>query len=44
MTRRDEVQEAVLGRWGITALTSQETDPQEALRQFLQDLKRAVEG
>ena len=43
-TRRDEVQEAVLGRWGITALTSRHDDPQEGLRQFLLELKIAVEG
>jgi SIR2-like domain len=43
-TRRDEVQEAVLGRWGISALTSPDDDPQEGLRHFLQELKIAVEG
>jgi hypothetical protein len=37
------VQEAVLGRWGITVLSEQANDPEEALYTFLSKLKHHVD-
>lgn len=39
----DPVQQAVLGRWGITVLTGPSNDPAEALRDFLGQLRDRVE-
>ncbi|WP_309083712.1 SIR2 family protein [Chelativorans sp.] len=39
MPNRNPVEEAVLARWGITALSEEEDDPQQALGKFLQRLK-----
>lgn len=42
MTRENPLQEAVLEQWGVSALTSHRSDPEEALTAFLADLKRQV--
>lgn len=42
MPRANPVQEAVLGQWGITALSGTSTDPQGALTDFLQKLRDRV--
>jgi hypothetical protein len=42
MPRADIVQEAVLGRWGVTLLTGDADDPGEALVRFLDALKERV--
>jgi hypothetical protein len=42
MPRHNPVQEAVLGRWGITLLSGQREDPQDALGDFLETLQRRV--
>jgi hypothetical protein len=42
MPRPDPVQEAVLGRWGVTVLTGDADDPGEALTRFLSQLTAAV--
>ncbi len=45
MPRANPVQQAVLGRWGITVVTGESDDPEEALCGFLQHLQeRAQEG
>jgi len=38
----DPIQEAVLGRWGITVLSGTSDDPEEALHGFLSDLSERV--
>ncbi|MGQ7790856.1 SIR2 family NAD-dependent protein deacylase [Faunimonas sp. B44] len=38
MPRANPVQQAVLGRWGITVVTGESDDPEEALCVFLQEL------
>jgi hypothetical protein len=43
MSRPNPVQEAVLARWGITLLSSEESDPQIALQKFLEALAEKVE-
>jgi hypothetical protein len=43
MSRPNPVQEAVLARWGITLLSSEESDPQLALQKFLEMLAEKVE-
>jgi hypothetical protein len=42
MTRAEPVQQAVLGQWGITSVTEESDDPEEALTTFLTKLKNAV--
>jgi hypothetical protein len=42
MTHRDEVQEAVLGQWGISVLSEDADDPETALATFLGKLSEAV--
>jgi hypothetical protein len=42
MPRPDPVQQAVLGQWGLTAVTGRSDDPQEALTGFLEDLGERV--
>jgi hypothetical protein len=44
MSNRDPVQPAVLSRWGITALTRNDGDPERALCQFLTELKQRVDA
>jgi SIR2-like domain len=44
MAPADPVQEAVLGQWGITAVTEAHADPEEALRSFLGKLKARVDS
>jgi hypothetical protein len=43
MSRPNPVQEAVLARWGITLLSSEESNPQLALQAFLETLAERVE-
>jgi hypothetical protein len=43
MPTRDPVEEAVLSRWGITALSEEMDDPEEALSVFLTRLTEAVQ-
>ena len=43
MTRPNPIEEAVLDRWGITALTEETTDPDDALKAFLTRLKERVD-
>jgi hypothetical protein len=43
MSGPNPIQEAVLGRWGITALTGSGGDPQEELCRFLGALQEAVD-
>ena len=40
MPRAHPVQETVLKRWGITLVTRQSSDPEDALHGFLEDLER----
>jgi hypothetical protein len=42
MSRPNPVQEAVLGQWGITPLSGDSDDPQEALTGFLAELRERV--
>jgi hypothetical protein len=42
MTSPNAVQEAVLGRWGITMLSGDGKDPEEALTRFLERLAKAA--
>jgi hypothetical protein len=42
MAHRDEVQEAVLGQWGISVLSEDADDPETALATFLGKLSEAV--
>ena len=42
MPRADPVQQAVLAKWGITMLTEDVADPEEALTAFLSKLKDAM--
>jgi hypothetical protein len=42
MAHRDEVQEAVLGQWGISVLTEDADDPETALATFLGKLSEAA--
>ncbi|MBB4018376.1 hypothetical protein GGR16_003423 [Chelatococcus caeni] len=42
MPHRDEVEEAVLARWGITFLSQEGADPEEALTGFLEQLRQRV--
>jgi SIR2-like domain len=42
MTDRDPIEEAVLARWGITALSEENDDPEEALCVFLRRLSESV--
>jgi hypothetical protein len=42
MAHRDEVQEAVLGQWGISVLSEDADDPETALATFLGKLNEAV--
>ena len=42
MTARDPVQPLVLSRWGITALTIPQEDPERGLREFLSNLRERV--
>lgn len=42
MPHRDEVEEAVLARWGITFLSREGADPEEALTGFLEHLQQRV--
>ncbi len=42
MPRPDPVQEAILSQWGITAITSSVPDPEQALTEFLCDLRDQV--
>ncbi len=42
MGRRNAVQEAVLGQWGISVLTEEAEDPEAALATFLEKLAEAV--
>jgi hypothetical protein len=44
MPHPNRVQEAVLGRWGITVLTEAAKGPEEALCSFLSNLKSRIEG
>mgnify|MGYP001342048233 CR=1 FL=1 len=44
MPKPNEIQEAVLGRWGITVLAGDQADPGEALCTFLSGLQASVEG
>ncbi|MBP0446562.1 SIR2 family protein [Roseomonas sp. SSH11] len=44
MSRRNEVQEAVLGQWGINVITGAEEDPQASLANFLEELVRRVQA
>lgn len=43
MARSDPLQEAILGQWGITALSGESDDPEQALTGFLARLKRHVD-
>ncbi|MFL5041257.1 MAG: SIR2 family NAD-dependent protein deacylase [Xanthobacteraceae bacterium] len=42
MARPDPMQQAILGEWGITALSGETDDPEEALTGFLEKLKARV--
>lgn len=42
MPRRNEVQEAVLGQWGINLITGDGSDPETALIALLEELERLV--
>jgi hypothetical protein len=44
MARRNPVQEAILGEWGIAVLSGETDDPEQALTKFLQTLKAEVDG
>jgi SIR2-like domain len=44
MARRNPVQEAILGEWGITALSGRNEDPERALTDFLAALYERVGG
>jgi hypothetical protein len=44
MAKRNPLQEAILGQWGITALNGETDDPEQALTRFLAALKTAVDG
>jgi hypothetical protein len=43
MARPDPMQKAILGEWGITALSGETEDPEEALTGFLEKLKARVD-
>src|SRR5215216_2355846 len=43
MARPDPMQQAILGEWGITALSGETDDPEEALTGFLEILKARVD-
>ena len=43
MARPDPMQQAILGEWGITALSGETDDPEEALTGFLEKLKARVD-
>ena len=43
MARRNPVQEAILGEWGITVLSGETDNPEQALTTFLQTLKAEVD-
>ncbi|MFL5087626.1 MAG: SIR2 family NAD-dependent protein deacylase [Xanthobacteraceae bacterium] len=43
MARPDPMQKAILGEWGITALSGETDDPEEALTGFLEKLKARVD-
>lgn len=43
MTSRNPMQEAVLAQWGITVLSGQSDDPEQALTEFLERLKQRVD-
>jgi SIR2-like domain len=43
MARSDQLQEAILGQWGITAVSGESNDPEQALTGFLARLKRHVD-
>jgi SIR2-like domain len=43
MARPDPMQQAILGEWGITALSGETEDPEEALTGFLEKLKARVD-
>jgi hypothetical protein len=42
MPNRNDVQEAVLGQWGINLITGNREDPELALIGFLEELQRRV--
>lgn len=44
MARRNPLQEAILGEWGITALSGDSQDPEQALTRFLSGVKAAVDA
>jgi SIR2-like domain len=44
MARPNPLQEAILEQWGITALIGDTDDPEQALTQFLEELKTSVDG
>ena len=43
MAQRDELQQAILDQWGITALAAENDDTQQALTDFLEKLKALAE-
>jgi hypothetical protein len=43
MARPDPMQKAILGEWGITALSGETDDPEQALTGFLEKLKARVD-
>jgi hypothetical protein len=43
MARPDPVQKAILGEWGITVLSGESDDPEQALTGFLEELKTRVD-
>jgi hypothetical protein len=43
MARPDPMQKAILGEWGITALSGETDDPEQALTGFLEQLKARVD-
>lgn len=44
MMRGNPLQEAVLSQWGITALSGESDDPEQALTQFLEDLRARIDA
>ncbi len=44
MPRENPMQDAILAQWGVTALTGDSDDPEEALTAFLAELKARVEA
>ena len=43
MAQRDELQQAILDQWAITALAAENDDTQQALTDFLEKLKALAE-